>query len=61
MLLTDLQGKTDKNFDPSEFVKTVFFSFEELEEKILSKKITTAPGIIGYQWMKMHREVLEKL
>ena len=61
MLLTDLQGKTDKNFDPSEFVKTVFFSFEELEEKILSKKITTAPGIIGYQWMKMHPEVLEKL
>ncbi|MFT8878412.1 MAG: NUDIX hydrolase [Oenococcus sp.] len=58
MLLSGLIGKSGKHFDPSEFVKTLFVTFDELEQLILSGKVTTAPGIIAYQWLKLHPESL---
>lgn len=58
MLLSDLVGKVDKDFDPSEFVKTIFVTLSELQAKIEAKSITTAPAIISYQWMKLHPEII---
>lgn len=61
MLLSDLHGKVSKHFDPSEFVKTILVTLSELEEQILSGKITTAPAIIAYQWLKLHPESLRSI
>ncbi|WP_439425564.1 NUDIX hydrolase [Oenococcus alcoholitolerans] len=61
MLLSDLAGKGNKKFDKDEFVKTKLMTFDELEEAILKHQITTAPAIIGYQWLKMHPEILKQL
>ncbi len=61
MLLKKLTKKTKKNFDLGEFVKTNFLTFKELEKQVLLKKITAAPGIIGYMWLKLHPKVLKKL
>ncbi|MDR2661141.1 MAG: NUDIX hydrolase [Lactobacillaceae bacterium] len=51
MLLEDFVGSTQTHFDQDEMVHRSFLSLKELGEKITNGEITTAPAIIGFQYL----------
>jgi ADP-ribose pyrophosphatase len=54
MLMSNYVGKTETEFDESEFVVPTYLTLEELGVKIKNQEITTAPAIIGYQHLLLN-------